>query len=106
VGRWVYHRFGPAAAIAGNLDQASLDAFYASGQVIGICWPRDCLLVPMPTAITERMADVVVLWNDDDNIAPGYLPVIEARIAHYRYRRVDPNGLPAGKDELMVFVRE
>ncbi len=106
VGRWVYQRFGPAAAIAGNLDQASLDAFYADGQVIGICWPRDCLLVPMPAALTGRLADVVVLWNDDDNIAKEYLPVIEERVAHYHYRRVDQRELPAGRDELMVFVRE
>jgi hypothetical protein len=60
----------------------------------------------MPAALTERKADVVVLWNDDDNIANEYLPIIEQRIGHYRYHRVDPNELPAGRDELMVFMRD
>ena len=78
----------------------------ANGHVVGIFWPRDCLLVPLPAALTERKADVVVLWNDDNNIAHRYLPVIEQRITYYRYRRVDPKNLPAGKNELMVFVRK
>ena len=47
-----------------------------------------------------------MLWNEE-NIASEYLPIIEQRITGYcGYRRVDAKELPAGKDELMVFVRE
>ncbi len=106
LGRWIHEHVGPAPTIVGNIDQVALDTFYCDGQVIGICWPRDCLLVPMPVAITEREADAIVLWNDDENIAKEYLPIVEKRIGYYQYRRVDQNELPAGKDELMVFVRQ
>ncbi|MGO9110410.1 MAG: ArnT family glycosyltransferase [Thermoguttaceae bacterium] len=105
MGRWIYDRAGPEPAIAGNLDDVTLDTFYSKGQVVGTFWPRDCLIVPMPEALTERKADVVVLWNED-NIPCEYLSIIEQRIGHYRYRRVDQKELPAGQDELMVFVRE
>ena len=103
MGRWIYQRAGPEPAIAGNLDHLSLDTFYANGHVVGIFWPRDCLMVPMPAALTERKADVVVLWNEE-NIDKKYLAIIEQRIAYCGYRRVDEKELPAGQDELMVFV--
>ena len=46
LGRWIYDHAGPEPAIAGNLDHLSLDTFYANGHVVGIFWPRDCLMVP------------------------------------------------------------
>ena len=59
----------------------------------------------MPPAFGERSADVVVLWNED-NIDNKYLPVIEERICYYGYRRIAAQELPAGENELMVFVRK
>ncbi len=52
MGCWVYHRAGPEPAIAGNLDHLTLDTFYSNGHVVGTFWPRDCLMVPMPAALT------------------------------------------------------
>jgi hypothetical protein len=106
LGRWIYDRAGPEPAIAGNLDHLSIETFYSHGHVVGIVWPRDCLLVPMPVALTQRRADVVMLWNEE-NIAREHLAIIEQRITGYcGYRRIDAQELPAGKDELMVFVRD
>ena len=105
MGRWIYNRFGPGADIAGNVNSLTLDTFYADGRVVGIFWPRACLVVPMPPALTERMADVVVLWNREDT-AHEYLAEIQRRCAYYGYRRVDQEKLPAGPDELMVFLRD
>ena len=104
VGRWIYRRAGPDPAIAGNLDHLKLDTYFSHGHLVGIFWPRDCLLVPLPPALTERLADVVVLWNEG-NIDARYLPAIEERINYCGYRRIDAAELPAGPDELMVFVR-
>ena len=104
MGRWIYRRAGPDPAIAGNLDHLTLEAYYSHGHLVGIFWPRDCLLVPLPPALTERLADVVVIWNED-NIDVRYLPAIEERITYCGYRRIDAAELPAGPDELMVFVR-
>jgi hypothetical protein len=105
LGRWIYDHAGPEPALAGNLDHLTLETYYSDGHMVGIFWPRDCLLVPLPPAVSERIADVVVLWNEG-NIDVHYLPEIERRIAYYGYRRIDAEELPAGKDELMVFVRE
>ena len=91
--------------MAGNLDHLTIDTFYSKGHMVGIFSPQDCLIVPMPPALTERRADVVVLWNED-NIDDEFLPVIEQRIAACRYRRVYAKELPAGENELLVFVRE
>jgi hypothetical protein len=105
LGRWIYDRAGPEPAIAGNLDLLSLDTFYSKGRVVSIVLPRDCLLVPMPAALTQQKADVVVLWNDE-NIARECLAAIEQRITgDCGYRRVDAKELPAGENELMVLVR-
>jgi hypothetical protein len=105
LGRWIRRHAGPGPAIGGNVDQMSLEEFYANGHVVGIFWPRDCLLVPLPAALTSRSADVVVLWNDDNNIAPEYLPIIEKRLTGYcGYRRVDPKDLPVAEGDVMVFV--
>ena len=106
LGRWIYQHAGPEPAIAGNLDHLTLDTFYSNGHVVGIFWPRDCLMVPMPAALTERKADVVVLWNEE-NLDTSTSAIIEQRITGYcGYRRVDAKELPAGRNELMVFVRE
>jgi len=105
VGRWIYQRAGPEPALAGNLDHLSIDTFFSHGHMVGIFWPRHCLIVPMPAAITQRRADVVVLWNED-NIDAKYLPLIEERIAYCGYRRVDAKELPASENELMVFLRK
>ncbi len=105
LGLWILNRAGPEAAIAGNIDYVTLDTYYAKGRVVGIFWPRNCLIVPMPAALTERKADVVVLWNEE-NIDKTHFASIEERIAYCGYRRVDQKQLPAGPDELMVFVRE
>lgn len=107
LGRWVCRRVGPEPSMAGNIDEMSLETFYANAQVAGIFWPRDCLMVPLPAVLTEQSADVVVLWNDDNNVARKYLPIIEQRITGYcGYRRVDNQELPASENELMVFVRK
>ena len=106
MGRWIYDRAGPKPAIAGNIDHVTLDTFYSRGHVVGVFWPRDCLKVPMPVALTQRKADVVVLWNKE-NLAHEYLAIIEQRITGYcGYRRIDEKELPARPDELMVFVRQ
>ena len=106
VGRYIGNLAGPEPALAGNLDHLSMDTFYANGHVVGIIWPRDCLMVPMPEALTQRKADVVVLWNYE-NLAHEYLALIEQRLTAYcGYRRVDAKELPARQDELMVFVRK
>ncbi len=105
MGRWIYQRAGPEPAIAGNLDYLSLDAFYSNGRVVGIILPGDGPTVPLPAAIAERKADVVVLWNEE-NFAPDCLAIIERRITAGRgYRRVDAKELPAGEKELLVFVK-
>jgi hypothetical protein len=106
LGRWIYHRAGPEPAIVGNLDYLSLDAFYANGRVVGVLLLSQDPTVPMPAALTERTADVVVLWNEE-NIAHDCLAILERRItAACGYRRVNAKELPAGENELMVFVRQ
>ena len=105
LGRWIQQHVGPEPAIAGNIDRLSLDTFYAHGHMVGIFSPCDCLLVPMPKALAEQKAEIVVLWNKD-NVAPEYLAIIQQRIGYYGYRRVDAQQLPAGEDELMVFVKK
>ena len=105
VGRWIYDHAGPKPALAGNLDHLTLETYYSQGHMVGIFWPRDCLLVPLPPAVSERIANVVVLWNEG-NIDIQNLPEIARRITYYGYRRIDQKELPAGKDELMVFVKE
>ena len=105
LGRWIRNHAGPAPAMAGYVDALTLETFYANGRVVGTFGLRDCLLVPMPAAITERKADVVVLWNQE-HVAHEHLAEIRRRITYYRYRPVDEHELPVGNDELMVFVRE
>jgi hypothetical protein len=105
MGRWIYDHAGPEPALAGNLDHLTIDTFFSNGHMVGIFWPRECLMVPMPPALTERSADVVVLWNED-NIDNKSFASIEERVAYCGYRRVDTKELPAGENELMVFVRE
>ena len=62
-------------------------------------------IVPGALSNLTRTADVIILWNED-NIADKYLAMIEERITGYcGYRRVDAKELPAGENELMVFVR-
>ena len=106
LGRWIFDHAGPDSALAGTVDDLTLDTFYAKGHVVGSFGLRDCLMVPLPAAITERKADVVVLWNED-NLAGEYLPIIEQRVTGCcGYRRIDEKELPAGQDDLMVFVRK
>ncbi len=106
MGNWIRKHARPEPAIVGNVDYLSLDTFYANGRVVGIFLPRDRLALPMPVALTERKANVVVLWNEE-NIAHDCLTLIERRITGYcGYRRVEGKELPAGPDELMVFVRQ
>jgi hypothetical protein len=106
LGRWIASRLGPKTSIAGNFDNLSLEAYYSNGQVIEIVWPRDCLLPQMPESIAAQKADVIALWNDE-GIARQHLETIEARLtSSCGYRRVDERDLPAGKNELMVFVRD
>jgi len=103
LGRWIYSRAGPEPAIVGNLDD--LDTFYSNGHVVGFLMPRDCLLAAMPPALTGGKADAVVIWNEE-HLAQERFAVIERRITSCcGYRRVDANELPAGENELMVFVR-
>ncbi len=103
LGRWIYDRAGPEAAVAGNLDV--LDTFYAHGHLVDFLTPGDCLLVPMPAALAERKADAVVLWNDE-HLARERFAVIGERVAdRCGYHRVDAKELPAAENELMVFVR-
>jgi hypothetical protein len=103
LGRWIYDRAGPEPAVAGNLDV--LDTFYAHGRLVDFLTPCDCLLAPMPAALTERKADAVVLWNDE-HLARERFAVIGERVAdRCGYHRVDAKELPAGENELMVFVR-
>jgi 4-amino-4-deoxy-L-arabinose transferase-like glycosyltransferase len=107
LGLWINRHVGPEQSIVGNFDEMNLDVFYANGHVVSIVWPRACLLAPMPAALTERWGDVVVLWNDDNNIGKEYWPIVAQRIAGYcGYRRVDPKDLPVSEDEVMVFLRE
>ena len=105
VGRWIRDHAGPEPAVAGNLDNLTLDTYYANARVVAIFWPRDCLIVPLPSVLRERTPEVVVLWNQE-NIAPEYLAMIEERVGACGYRHIDPKELPAGKNELMVFVRK
>jgi hypothetical protein len=105
MGRWVSQQAGPAPAIAGNLDHMSLETFYCHGRVVGTFGPRDCLIVPLPLAVSERQADVVVLWNEE-NIGREHLATIGGRLGYYGYRRIDANDLPAAENELLVFVRD
>jgi hypothetical protein len=106
IGRWINRHAGPEPSIAGNFDEMALDAFYANGHVTAVVWPVDCLLVPMPAALAERRSDVIVLWNDDNNIAREHLATVAQRITGYcGYRRVDPNDLPVGEEDVMVFLR-
>jgi hypothetical protein len=105
LGRWVCRHVGREPAVAGTQDPLALDIYFSKGHVVDRFWPRHCLMVPMPAALTERRADVVILWNEE-NIAQEYLKLIEERITrHCGYRRVDAKELPAGENELMVFVR-
>ena len=47
-----------------------------------------------------------MLWNEE-NIANEYVAIINKRITGYcGYRRVDAKELPAGENELLVFVRQ
>ena len=55
MGLWIRDRYGPEPAVAGNLDHLTIDTFYANGRVVGTFWPRDCLKVPMPAALTAQM---------------------------------------------------
>lgn len=105
LGRWIYQHAGPEPVIAGYVDPLTLETFYAHARVVDTFWLRDCLEVPLPAALTEQKAAVVVLWNNE-NLAHDYLAEIERRITACRYRRVDQKELPAGQDELLVFVRE
>jgi hypothetical protein len=105
LGRWIHDRAGPEAAIVGNLDYLSLDTFYADGRVVGILVPGEHLAVPMPAALSQRKADVVVLWNDD-HIARDRFANLERSIADsFGYRRVREKDLPADESELLVFLR-
>jgi hypothetical protein len=105
LGRWVGQHAGPERAVAGSLNHLALDTFYAKGHVVGTFQPRDCLAATMPAAVAGRRADIVVLWNEE-NFAPEYLARIDERITRYGYRRVDAKQLPAGENELLVFLRE
>jgi hypothetical protein len=105
LGRWTYDRAGPEPLIVGNLDYMSLEAFYSNGRVVGILLPTDRPPVPMPAALTERKADVVIVWNEE-NLGHDSLAIIERQVTgHGGYHRVDAKELPAGENELMVFVK-
>ena len=107
LGNWIHDHAGPQPALAGSLDQLPLEAYYCQGHVAlaDLFSLHHCLMVPMPTALTQRTADVVILWNEE-NLAHEHLAIVEQRLTAYcGYRRVDPKELPAGADELMVFVR-
>jgi len=107
MGRWIRRHTKPEPSIIGNFDEMSLEAYYGNGHAVAIVWPRDCLIVPLPPALVERKADVIALWNDDNNIAPEYLPIISQRITRYcGYRRVDPKDLPFSEGEVLVFLKE
>jgi hypothetical protein len=105
LGRWIYERAGPEAAIAGNLDFLSLDTYYSNGHVVGTFLPSDPLTTAIPPALAQRTADVVVLWNEE-HLAHDSLASLERQITtSHGYRRVDAKDLPAGENELLVFVR-
>ncbi len=107
LGRWMREQIAAAPALAGNLDDQSLDIFYAGGNRVGYITPRDCLLMPPPNALAGRTADFLVLWNSDD-LTREQLSLVQDRVTRYcGYRRVPPGELPvgAGEDEVMVFSR-
>jgi 4-amino-4-deoxy-L-arabinose transferase-like glycosyltransferase len=107
LGRWIRDHSGAGPTLAGNIDidDLSLDAFYARGKFVGAVGPRDCLLVPPPEIVARRAADFLVLWNTED-LKPDQLALIEQRIAYYGcYRRVPPGELPTG-DAVMLFERK
>ncbi len=105
LGRWIYHRAGPQPAIVGNLDYLSLDTFYANGRVVATLLPHHCQTAPLPQALIEGKADVVVLWNEE-HLGRDCLADLERQITgSCGYRRVDAKDLPAGENELMVFVK-
>ena len=105
LGHWILNHARPEPALAGNLDRLTADTFYCNGRVIGTFGPRDCLIVPMPAAISERSADVIVLWNKE-NLGHEHLDEIQRRVAYYGYRPANAKELPTAEDELMVFVRK
>jgi hypothetical protein len=114
LGRWISDRVSPHATIAGNLDHFSLEVFYSQGLVVGTFEPGDCLLVPPPAVLAGRQAEVVVLWTEESMtpgcstlISPEHRALIAQRIRDgCRYRQVDAKELPAGENELLVFMRD
>ena len=105
LGRWIYRRAGPEPVIAGSLDYLSLDTFYANARVVEVFSPGDRVTAPMSAALCQRTADVVVLWNED-HFPQENLAVMERQLTSgCGYRRIDAKELPAGEDELMVFVK-
>ncbi len=105
VGRWIREHAAADPALAGNINRFSLDAFYAQGKPIGVVLPRDCLLPSLPDVLVGRQADFLVLWNQGD-LGRDHLAMIQQRItACCDYRRVPADELPAGEDEVLVFVR-
>ena len=106
LGRWIHDRAVGTPELAGNLDHLSLDTFFARGRIAGVIWPRDCLIVPMPPVLVRHKADFVVLWNLE-NLKHEHMALLEQRISDYcGYRRVRPQGVPVGEDELLVFEKK
>ena len=107
LGRWMLDHSGSTPTLAGNIDvdDLSLDAFYAQGRFVGAIEPRECLMVPPPDVVATRAADFLVLWNSDD-LKREQLALIEQRIAGYGgYQRVSTDELPAGENDVMLFER-
>ena len=92
LGTWIRNRVGSGLALAGNVDDLALEVYYAGGHVVDTFWPQHCLMVPMPIAITARMADVIILGNEDKTFDP-YVVEITQRVEYYGYRRVDAKDL-------------
>jgi hypothetical protein len=113
LGRWIYSHVGHDCSLAGNIDHFSLETFSSRGLVISTFSPSECMLVPMPQAAARQEADVVVLWTEEC-ISPEYREIITSQhrgiiaqrlTAYCGYRQVDAKELPAGENELLVFVR-
>jgi len=108
LGLWIHNHSSAAPTLAGNIDidDLSLDVFYAQGKFVGAVGPRDCLLVPPPEVVSRRAADYLVLWNSED-LKREHLTLIEERIAGAGgYRRVPAGELPAGENDVMLFERQ
>ena len=106
VGRWIRDHAAAAPALAGNIDRFSLDTFYAQGKPIGV------VLAPRLRVGADAQSACRVKGRFHRALEPGgpqarTLALVQQRITDYcGYRRVPPQELPAGEDEVMVFVRK